>query len=56
LFPSANHTDERDDFGILEGPTDQQIEHLGVLAEQVRGHFDDDMAAGEHLPSGQFPI
>ena len=56
LFAGARHAHQGDHFRILEGPAHQKIERPGILAEQVRSQFDEQMAAGEHLPSGQFPV
>ena len=56
LFAGAGHADQGDHFRILQGPTDQKIERSGVLAEEVRGQFHEYVAAGEHLPPGQFPV
>ena len=56
LFASAGHADQGDYFGIPQRPIYHEIERSGVLAEQVRGQFHEHMAAGKHLPPGQFPV
>ena len=55
-FPRPGHADQGDDLGVGQGPVHQALEHLGALAEDVRGQGHDEVPAGEDLAPGQVAL
>jgi hypothetical protein len=51
-----NNADQGHHFGVGQSSVDQALKHFWGLAEQVRGHCHDHVAAGENLAPGQVAV